>query len=762
MNLATIIETFNELVAPDISNEWDVEEILEPLLACAHPVRSAILAQVPVIWPVSHSLCYNFLRLAPRTLHSLTPKQLPPWVIMLLEHYETEGLRSAQHFMENDLEGYLSRQGGGGGIHFCSLSKQLLPYIRGISRKNLELKTASEPYTDSSTIFVPEALDFLGRRGDTFLLYKLILTFQWGLIHCRSFPNSAPSGLAPLKRSPEVLWLQSFFDTFAAPLLARDIYHTLESIRVLAFLDLELPGLMRAVTKRILPKLLPSESSHPLTPLQGSLLSQKGTAIPGLNQEESRHYRQGQALVTDSLHLTTRLSATLSDEFSEYLPLKPLLFQGILNLGAVAKARKILEKQMAEQFVDLMSSHLLTLPAQKRNKTLSHDGAEHSENIPGPGKAESSMVVDIPPGETRDPELPLPLLVTINNEQVPMPEELVELSKNYLDEFGRLPSQYLSAASGKAGQAMLEDAVMTLQNDDSSKVISPDSLLYDEWDYRRQGYRKGWCSLNRKELVPVHSLFIQRTLARYHGLSKRLQHQFEMMHNEERFVRRQREGDDIDFDALVESISDTRAGISSSDRLFIRLKRDRRDIAVLFLVDMSNSTAGWVNLALKESLLLLAEALEVLGDRYGIYGFSGMRRSRCEFFHIKHLEEGYGDSVKERIASIYPSEYTRMGPPIRHCTTLLQSIDAKIRLIITLSDGKPEDYDDYKGKYAIEDTRHALLEAKAKAIHPFCITIDHQARDYLGHMYGPANYIFINAIAQLPARIPEIYRVLTS
>ena len=158
----------------------------------------------------------------------------------------------------------------------------------------------------------------------------------------------------------------------------------------------------------------------------------------------------------------------------------------------------------------------------------------------------------------------------------------------------------------------------------------------------------------------------------------------------------------------------------------------------------------------------MAEAMEVLGDRYGIYGFSGMRRSRCELFHVKHLDEPYGEQVKERISSIATSEYTRMGPPIRHATTILKEVDAKVRLIITLTDGKPEDYDDYKGEYAIEDTRHALLEAKTADIHPFCITIDHQAKDYMQHMYGPANYIFIDNVRKLPLRMPEIYRVLTS
>jgi len=116
---------------------------------------------------------------------------------------------------------------------------------------------------------------------------------------------------------------------------------------------------------------------------------------------------------------------------------------------------------------------------------------------------------------------------------------------------------------------------------------------------------------------------------------------------------------------------------------------------------------------------------------------------------------------------IYEGQLAVLGaspdaPAIRHMTSLFAQVEAKIRLLIVLSDGKPEDYDDYKGDYAIEDTRHALLEAKAKGVHPFCITIDRQAHEYMAHMYGEVNYIFIDKVKQLPARMSEIYRTLTS
>jgi nitric oxide reductase NorD protein len=287
-------------------------------------------------------------------------------------------------------------------------------------------------------------------------------------------------------------------------------------------------------------------------------------------------------------------------------------------------------------------------------------------------------------------------------------------------------------------------------------------MLYDEWDYRRAGYRKNWCRVTLKDVLPVTGNFVEITLCKYKGVLVNLRRQFEMMSVQEKYEKRQREGDEIDFDAVIDSVSDTRAGLPPSERLFIRLQRNERQIAALFLVDMSSSTEGWVSTALKEALILMSESLAVLGDGYAIYGFSGMRRTRSELFTIKHFDEPYGEAVKNKISGISPKEYTRMGPAIRHASHILAGCEAKIRLLIILSDGKPEDYDGYKGAYAIEDTRHALIEAKSKGIHPFCITVDKEAHEYMDHMYGEVNYIFIDRVVKLPLRMPEIYRNLTT
>jgi nitric oxide reductase NorD protein len=227
-------------------------------------------------------------------------------------------------------------------------------------------------------------------------------------------------------------------------------------------------------------------------------------------------------------------------------------------------------------------------------------------------------------------------------------------------------------------------------------------------------------------------------------------------------LRGQKDGDAVDLDAAVEAFADRKAGLPPSERVFTRFNRDRRDIAAAFLIDLSGSTSGWINELERAALLILSEAMEVLEDRFAIYGFSGRTRRRCELFRIKGFDEPYGDAVRLRVANLRALDYTRLGPPIRYLTHKLIGVEAKTRLLITLSDGKPDDYDGYKGDYGIEDTRHALMEAKQVGVHPFCITIDKAEHRYLSHMYGAANYVFIDDLSKLPFKIPEIYRKLTA
>lgn len=204
-------------------------------------------------------------------------------------------------------------------------------------------------------------------------------------------------------------------------------------------------------------------------------------------------------------------------------------------------------------------------------------------------------------------------------------------------------------------------------------------------------------------------------------------------------------------------------GLEMSDRVFTRMHKDERNIAVMFMVDMSGSTRGWINDAEREALILLAEALNTLGDRYAIYGFSGWTRKRCEAFRVKDFEQPWDEQVIARVCGIEPKDYTRMGAPIRHPAYKLKQVEARTKLLVTLSDGKPDDYDlEYRGEYGIEDTRQALFEARRDGIHAYCITIDREGRDYLPHMYGAANYTVLDDVAKLPTKVSDIYRKIIS
>jgi len=770
MKLLELTQRFNQIVAPDIPNEWDVEEMMEPYLEQSDEVCQTIFWCIPAIWPISNALCRDFLKLLPEFLGFIPLTQLPALMGEILDCYEMQGLRAAQQFMRGMESRYLERNNGAGLVLLGEVEGRLLPFIRGVAGRDLMIASGNAVFTDTETIFLPPELAIYPKAADNIMLYKLILAFQWAYLEIGSFTVIDPADheFSPDPSSP--LWLTTFFDSFADPIFARDCYSFLETVRAARFLELELPGLIRAWTA--LPRIVspPVQAEDPKTSLliglqadlvNGSLLrDQPQSSLPALNEYWLRLSGLG-ASAMDSVQTVREIQAAFADgrqddkNFEEYGGITPLLFQGELRLAAIEAVRRQQFLRQGEELVHSLALYLAALPQEKLRQLLRSE--EEKQSGASGLESDMSMIMDSEFAGTVA-EHQAPLLVTINNEEVELSGEMAEEVRRFREEFGHLPGRFVSSAVGRAGEGVAPDVGPGAEQGGALQA----AICYDEWDYRRLGFRKNWCVVTVKELPDLKSGFIRQTLGKYHGVVNRLRHQFEMMRTTDRFVRRQRDGDDIDLDALVESLADARAGLAQSDRLYIKLLRDERDIAVIFLVDMSNSTAGWVGNTIKESLVLMTEALEVLGDRYGIYGFSGMRRTRCEIYHIKDIDEPSGDVVRQRIGAIGPREYTRMGPAIRHATSLLGKTDARVRLLITLTDGKPEDYDDYKGEYAIEDTRHALLEAKTAGIHPFCITIDHQAHDYMDHLYGPVNYIFVNEVRRLPLRMPEIYRVLTS
>ena len=352
--------------------------------------------------------------------------------------------------------------------------------------------------------------------------------------------------------------------------------------------------------------------------------------------------------------------------------------------------------------------------------------------------------------------------MSIDGETIELPEHLKDLMGSIMQDLGEIPEDYLEASDlGEYGDDLLPQTGEKNANTDND-VEESGTFTYREWDCVRQRFREDFCTLRESTVPEADEGFVEQTLEKHRGILKSIKKTFEAVIGESRLQRRQADGDSIDLDALIEAWADYSRGIEMSEYVYTKYRNQERNIAVMFMVDMSGSTLGWVNDAEREALVLLCEALEMLGDRYAIFGFSGRTNKRCEVYRVKEFSDRYGSELKQRISGIRPKAYTRMGVAIRHLGQKLHETHARTKLLITLSDGRPEDYGGYKGKYGIEDTRHALLELKQAGVHAYCITIDNEAQEYLPHMYGPANYAVIDEVEKLPFKVADIYRRLTT
>ena len=303
-----------------------------------------------------------------------------------------------------------------------------------------------------------------------------------------------------------------------------------------------------------------------------------------------------------------------------------------------------------------------------------------------------------------------------------------------------------------------------LQHEDFSGPVS----WYREWDCKLQDYLKTHVRVLDKSITGVENDFYQATLKRHAGLAKRIRYAFEFLKPEGLIRLRQwDEGEEFDYRAMLDFVVDKKAGKIPSDRLYIKHVKQIRDVSVLLLVDLSRSTGNAVFDSQatvldieKEAIILFCEALEVVGDAFAIAGFSGTGRLGVDYCRIKDFDEIMDDTVKQRLNALIPQRSTRIGAAIRHATSQLEKISSKVRLLIILSDGFPNDVD-YKREYAIEDTRKAVVEARSKNIFIHAITVNFVAGSKLDDLYGNVHHNVISDVRELPDRLLSTYSGLT-
>jgi nitric oxide reductase NorD protein len=309
-------------------------------------------------------------------------------------------------------------------------------------------------------------------------------------------------------------------------------------------------------------------------------------------------------------------------------------------------------------------------------------------------------------------------------------------------------------------------------------------FAYPEWDEAIQDYRPDWCTVHERVMEPSQESgqsgrpdtgFSDQVLAEYRGQLSLLRKMFERL-RPDRFkkLKRREAGEEIDLDAAIEAAIDRRVGQTPSDKLYVQRDRRERDVAVALLVDVSGST-GQVLLDRppaessgrsiiqieKESVLLLTEAVSAVGDALAVYAYSGDGRDRVDFYLVKDFDEPHGRRIGERIGAMTALVQNRDGTAIRHATRKLLGRDAKTRLLLWLSDGRPFDRD-YEGAHALADTRQALWEARRARVRTFCITVDRQGEDYQAGLFASNHYVVIDDVRQLPERLPRIYQRITT
>ncbi len=688
------------------------EEPAQALADYSREQQDFVLRCAGMVARTSSGMAFNFVSHVCSALRLMDEAGVEAWLLHCMDIYDTKGLHpavSAFKDLDNFARGYRERTTG---LALDEIVNVLEAFVHGLNGRRLKVESGEQAFTDSESLFLPNAVSRFKQRDKNFQLYKAMVVHQWAQTWYGTWRVDISEALQGYPDYP----------------LALKCFHALETLRLDARVRQMLPGVYRHIKE---------------------FRQATDASMEKVWQQAARQLGRTDVTVRDSLSL-------IETVIDCALPVAPL-YQGVLHPDEVSKVRKArmqADKQAFRIGLLKMQNDLKRRQAQQHEDETQEESTTEASGDEKPAfglrKVEAEQAAD---GFTFEVEL--------DGRPLPVPDNVKSTMASILQDLGDIPEEYLYAAgdgayfAGDIGERRADDVWKGTYHEEGA-------FLYNEWDYERQNYRKNWAVLREMDVHPTHDHFIDRTLHKYRGLAMDLRRTFEALRGEDKLLKKQPYGDDVDIDALVEAVADTQHGEEMTDRLFVKLHKLERNIAVMFMVDMSGSTKGWINDAEREALALLCEALETLGDRYAIYGFSGMTRKRCEVYRVKSFDDAYGDDVKARISGIRPRDYTRMGVTIRHLTYLLNQVEARTKLLITLSDGKPDDYDTYRGAYGIEDTRMALIEAKRSGIHPFCITIDNEARDYLPHMYGAVNYAVIDEVRKLPLKVSDIYRRLTT
>ncbi|MBI4851201.1 MAG: VWA domain-containing protein [Acidobacteria bacterium] len=703
----------------------------------------AVNQVLDIVIQISHTSANSAVecfKASPVALRQASLDQFKEWALHGLELYGKDNRRAQAYY---GLESNRSRQAlynREGGLSLESISQTLRLYIEALTGKEMLIKPMSETshefkIGDGRTILLPSAITEFEDESSNFKLYKALAAHAAGQVefdtytndcttlqaanleiktHFQNYPKKQPSNKVNLSNN-----FLATLDYFPDTNLARRIFTSLENGRIDRKLRQTYRGLRRDLdfVKERLITTRPDFRELPREIIAFEMLFQEAI-LGGISEVAKEFY--------------PNLAYEIETTFDAYITLNSKV--GDTLMGTL-KIYKFLERINEPEQIEKQSEK----DADNKSEQDENDaGGQQVESDNQPNQRATAKSLSEPFSYWS------PSLEPIVN---PADEILTSLNPE-----ADVPEQGLEPGDR--------------------------AFFYDEWDRDLGDYRTNWCRVIERRNAFGNRSFVDGVRGRFSGVISSVRHQFQLLRPENlRKIMGELDGEDYDLQALIDYAIDRRSSGRVSERIYIRKLRRQRDVMVSFLLDMSSSTARTISRypnqpyskpgqriidIEKEGLVLMSEALEAVGDNYSIQGFTSEGRRNVKFYIIKDFNELYSEEVAKRIGGITYQNNTRLGAAIRHASARLEKQDARTKLLIILSDGRPYDHDYGDSRYAREDTKIALRQAKINNITPFCITIDRESEEQLRDLYGEVGYTIIDNILSLPERLPGIYRRLTT
>lgn len=312
-----------------------------------------------------------------------------------------------------------------------------------------------------------------------------------------------------------------------------------------------------------------------------------------------------------------------------------------------------------------------------------------------------------------------------------------------------------------------DDGVSFNQKEGREPVSEP--RHYDEFDYLLQLNRPVWTTVFEKRPKRGDPAIVRAILETHRSVTQRLRRLLDALQPQGvQRLRKLEDGDEIDLEAAVRSLTEARLGYAPDPRVMMRLVRHTRDIAMLVLLDLSESTneavpgQDYTVLDLtRAATVLLAESIHHVGDVFAVHGFFSDGRHNVFYQRFKDFSQPWGDVAKARLAGMEGRLSTRLGTAIRHAGHHLAGVRASRKLLLVVTDGEPADVDVRDPQYLLWDAKRAVEEVSRNGVIPFCLTLDPRADRYVARIFGQRNYLIVDHVERLPERLPILYTTLT-